>query len=822
MPILNALSVVLQENLFISDLRDVGGIPIILNAIRAPEAAREEGTQGKGDPPSEIPLEQRRERALAAMDVVCAIAKCIQVLSIDDEASYHVKQCNGVYLLGRCLVQPWNPTDPHFFQETKSKSGGTAVYDGVDPNRVHHARAHVLRAMRYVFSSERNRDVFKKLMSPEFFSAFIDVGHYQESLKPYLKLAEAIYDNDEGGGSGSGGLGVAGAGQGGPEENHQVSGIGMVGSQSQSQGPKISYWTRVALKEIDKNFQTDALKTVNGYHFVELLGKGAFGSVYKARKKGIHEEKTCAVKELALEDVHIFGATEQEQEEAKAAIAQEMKILAEMDHPGIVHYYESFERDRKVYIAMEYAGGMSLADRTTSLEARNQRSSEAEVWQILAQLCLALRYMHQDKEIVHRDLTPANIIISLGHDIVTTTELEDDASSQPITVRITDFGYAKRKEKGGFVMRSLVGTITFCCPEIVQHQVYTDKADVWSLGCILYNVMLLKPPFAASNIFNIAQKIVEGQFDPPIESKTEVPWYSDDLKNLVGRMLTVDPDKRPSIGEVLVHISSRIARETDSMRTKIRLLEEEIHMERKYFVREKRIAMKTQKALDRANSASSISSIIDGWSEGSAQGQGGGRPTNGAPITANPSGPNGSPLAFGDLESPKLVPFSQSVAAAAAAGSIPLQTTLSNLSNASVKSLAGSTTTKISIPQKNLRVLTDPVVDMLTQVHKLMLVAQLPPSLDLHSDERRQFLQRVHGCLFAPDQRAGAIKAHLAKLIEQSDEAIEGLGLSIHGSHGKEATISYAHVYAMLQDVLKETGFYLDTSTVTPRYSDHA
>ena len=91
-----------------------------------------------------------------------------------------------------------------------------------------------------------------------------------------------------------------------------------------------------------------------------------------------------------------------------------------------------------------------------------------------------------------------------------------------------------------------MGTITFCCPEIVQHLVYTDKADVWSLARILYNVMLLSrrsPP----NIFNIT-KIVEGKFDPEITSREEVPWYSDELKGLVGRMLTTSAEERPRSG----------------------------------------------------------------------------------------------------------------------------------------------------------------------------------------------------------------------------------------------------------------------------------
>lgn len=748
-PVLDALSVALRENFLISDLRDVGGIPILLNVLRADARPPRESS------PAAVDFSEGREKALERharqMELVCALSRCVQTVSVDDEASYQVKQCNGVYLLGRCLVQPWDPADPEFFDNSSTPAAPL-----LDQGRVSQARAHVLRALRFVFSSERNRDIFKKLLPPDLFSAFIDVGHYQGSLKPYLRLADLVRDPP-------------------PTEGESPD----RGAGGQGGARPCAEWTRVALKEIDKTAKDETVKVVNGYRFVELLGKGAFGSVYRATKKGFsaHEERTCAVKELALEDVHIFGATKQEQDEAKAAIAEEMKILSEMDHPGIVRYYESFESKGKVYIAMEYAGGMSLDDRIRSLVARNQRCSEREVWQILTQLCLALRYMHQDKGIVHRDLTPANIIISLGNDIVPPDELSSD---QPLTVKITDFGYAKRKEEGGFVMRSLVGTITFCCPEIVQHQVYTDKADVWSLGCILYNVMLLRPPFAASNIFNIAQKIVEGKFDPEITSREEVPWYSDELKGLVGRMLTTSAEERPSIGDVMVEISSRVAREADVMRGKIRLLEQEIHMERKYFVREKRIAMKTRNALDRANSASSISSIA-----GLEDGYGG-----------SMGGASEWPVGVGDLESPKIAPgHHHHVATKAPLG---LAKTL--------KQGETLTKTKISIPQRNLRVLTDPVVDMLTQVHKLTLVSQLPPSLDLHSDERRQFLQRVHHHLFASDQRAGSIKAHLAKLVEGSEEPVEGLGLSI----GKHESVSYAHVSGVLEEVLRETGYYLE------------
>ena len=95
-----------------------------------------------------------------------------------------------------------------------------------------------------------------------------------------------------------------------------------------------------------------------------------------------------------------WAARVQEQAEAKARIQREVAILSQVSHPGIVQYFESFEEDGCFFIAMEYAGGMTLQDRIASLEARGCRFTEDEVWQILIQLCLALRYLHQDKMMV--------------------------------------------------------------------------------------------------------------------------------------------------------------------------------------------------------------------------------------------------------------------------------------------------------------------------------------------------------------------------------------------------------------------------------------
>ena len=97
------------------------------------------------------------------------------------------------------------------------------------------------------------------------------------------------------------------------------------------------------------------------------------------------------------------------------------------------------------------------------------------VWSILSQLVAALRYLHCEKKVMHRDLAPSNIL------------MDGDGN-----IKLADFGLAKKwgtQSAAASVMKSFVGTILYSCPEIVQSQSYTEKADIWSLGCIIYELI---------------------------------------------------------------------------------------------------------------------------------------------------------------------------------------------------------------------------------------------------------------------------------------------------------------------------------------------
>jgi len=132
-------------------------------------------------------------------------------------------------------------------------------------------------------------------------------------------------------------------------------------------------------------------------------------------------------------------------------ICKEVAILKDLSHPNIIKYYNSFADRSNVYIIMELLDGYSLADFILSQSEKKHRVKEATIWSIFVQLCAALRYLHVDKRVVHRDLAPGNVLID-----------------GELNLKLADFGLAKQwGTQSASVMKSFVGTILYSCPEIV-------------------------------------------------------------------------------------------------------------------------------------------------------------------------------------------------------------------------------------------------------------------------------------------------------------------------------------------------------------------
>jgi len=206
---------------------------------------------------------------------------------------------------------------------------------------------------------------------------------------------------------------------------------------------------------------------------------------------------------------------------------------------------------------MELIEGTSLANFIVSLSEKKQKIAEEEAWNIIVQICAALRYMHVEKRVIHRDIAPSNILIDHKH-----------------RVKLADFGLAKQwEQQSASMMKSFVGTIIYSCPEIVQSQPYTEKADIWSLGCILYELLTLTQPFNANNPLTVAKKIVDEDYEPVSDKE-----YSPLLAGIVKACMTADPKKRPNITQLLSMMTPKLVEQMDKLRTKEESLTDQLRI----------------------------------------------------------------------------------------------------------------------------------------------------------------------------------------------------------------------------------------------------
>ncbi|CAH1790420.1 unnamed protein product [Owenia fusiformis] len=503
-----------------NDIRQMGGIPIILSLLHdrkfvtdrsstvttGPASATVNGRtpavtmtieediwsmvkdcQKKGD--------ELREHQLSLKSACCA---SLTELVLNDTNAQMIVQSNGVFSLA-ILILP--------AQSYNSEK---------DRKSVEMLQANAFRALRFLFSMERNRRLFKRLFPPSLFEMFIDIGHYIRDLSKYKRLVD-----------------------------------------------KLNSLGEDAIEEIKErivatNQNKEPNKYIGDYAIMELLGTGAFGSVYKVKKKNAGQTY-MALKEIFATNP-TFGKTTREKEKSIGEIISELTIIKEqLKHPNVVRYYKTFPQDDKLYILMELIEGAPIGEHFSSLKEKGEKFSEPRIWNIFIQMVLALRYLHKEKHIVHRDLTPNNIMLG-----------ENDK------VTITDFGLAKQKQKDSSKMTSVVGTILYSCPEVVQSQPYGEKADVWAIGCILYQMCTLKPPFYSSNMLSLATKIVDAEYEPIPEGE-----YSERVIQTVKSCITADPQLRPDIVQVASQIADVMMSQMDTLRAHQLAMEKKLERERK-------------------------------------------------------------------------------------------------------------------------------------------------------------------------------------------------------------------------------------------------
>lgn len=267
----------------------------------------------------------------------------------------------------------------------------------------------------------------------------------------------------------------------------------------------------------------------------------------------------------------------------KNQLIAEFRILKSLVHPNIVQYYhhEHVAENHAVHLYMEYCGGGDLAGVIRKCKQSGENVSENMVWSVFTQLTLALYRCHYNSDpptpgelfstgsnptppqpatvILHRDIKPENVFLD-----------------QHNTVKLGDFGLAKILDHEHFMANTYVGTPYYMSPEVLLDKPFTPQSDIWSMGCVIYELCAKHPPFQAKTHLQLSQKIRDGKF-PPLPA-----MYSATLSKTIAACLNMNYLQRPTTSTLLrldVMKLCRKEREIEEARRSIQLLETKLMKE---------------------------------------------------------------------------------------------------------------------------------------------------------------------------------------------------------------------------------------------------
>jgi serine/threonine protein kinase len=250
------------------------------------------------------------------------------------------------------------------------------------------------------------------------------------------------------------------------------------------------------------------------YEAVKAIGKGKFAIVYRAHRIG--DDQVVALKRISVDMMN---------DKAREKTLKEVRLLQSLDHPNIIHYMDSFINDNDLIIIYEWAAAGDLKRQIRKAQEKGVGFEERVIWKYFSQIANAIQHMHE-RRIMHRDLKPANIFLTLDG-----------------TIKVGDLGLSREFSEHTHQAHSKVGTPLYMSPEVINGNGYEFKSDIWSLGCLLYELAVLKSPFKSEgiNLYSLLNKISSGDYQPIPDN------YSEELRNLAHAMISTNPQDRPDI-----------------------------------------------------------------------------------------------------------------------------------------------------------------------------------------------------------------------------------------------------------------------------------
>ncbi|KAI1789263.1 Pkinase-domain-containing protein [Ganoderma leucocontextum] len=250
---------------------------------------------------------------------------------------------------------------------------------------------------------------------------------------------------------------------------------------------------------------------------VGMLGEGGFARVYEVQDARGHRSACKVVTKCSLKS-----------KKAKTKLYAEIKIHKSLEHPNIVNFQDCFEDEDNVYMTLELCHNGSLMD----MLRRRRRFTEPEARFFMVQLIGACQYMHTH-QVIHRDLKLGNIFLDKN-----------------MNVKVGDFGLAALIEIPGERKKTICGTPNYIAPEVLFDQAngHSFEVDTWSIGVILYTLVVGRPPFQTKDVKAIYKRIRDNEYEFPADRAVSKP-----VQELIQDILTPDPSQRPTLHEIVAH-----------------------------------------------------------------------------------------------------------------------------------------------------------------------------------------------------------------------------------------------------------------------------
>jgi serine/threonine protein kinase len=229
-------------------------------------------------------------------------------------------------------------------------------------------------------------------------------------------------------------------------------------------------------------------------------------------------------------------------EKSRRKCLKEVKLLQTMSHPNIINYVDACiePASNELVIVLEWAEGGDLKNLIRKVGASNRSFSERQVWKYCLEMARGLHHMHS-KRVMHRDLKPANVMLTIDNQI-----------------KLGDLGLSRYLTEQTMEAFSKVGTPLYMSPEVLGGKGYGFEADVWSLGCLIYELCTLKSPFKpeqeGANLYQLFKIIKDGAYKPIPDSSP----YSRELVGLIKAMLDLEPERRPPMDRIVEICTQRL------------------------------------------------------------------------------------------------------------------------------------------------------------------------------------------------------------------------------------------------------------------------